>query len=427
MARSRTILHLDMDAFYASVEILRRPELRGRPVVVGGDGARGVVAAASYEARAYGVFSAMPSVRAKRLCPDAVFLHGDHAHYAAVSARIMAILGEVTPLVEPLSLDEAFCDVTGALGAHGDVTGLAEDLRRRIRQAESLECAVGVGPTKLIAKLASKRAKPRVGAPGTAPRPGPGVVVVEASEQLGFLHGLAVRELWGVGPATVARLEAMGVVTVGDLAGIPVGVLRQRFGQVAGTRMHELSMGVDPRPVEPDRAPRSIGHEETYARDLRSRRELATEVLRLADATARRLTEAGVVARTVQLKVRFADFTTITRSHTWEQPTASTAELARVARSLLDQIDVTGGVRLLGVTGHNLVEASADRQLTLDLAGSRARRNTDEVVDRVRSRFGTDAIAPAALVVDGTVEVGRRGDRRWGREDPDHQNPDRAR
>lgn len=413
-----TILHLDMDAFFASVEILRHPELRGRPVVVGGDGPRGVVAAASYEARSHGVFSAMPAVRAKRLCPDAVFLHGDHAHYAEVSARIMAILRDATPLVEPLSLDEAFCDVTGVLHAHEDVRGLAEGLRKRVRDAEGLECAVGVGPTKLVAKLASKRAKPRPGPPGAGPEPGAGVVVVDRDEQLGFLHGLDVRELWGVGPATLARLTGIGVVTVGDLAAIPVTLLRRRFGPAAGAQLHDLAMGVDPRPVVADRTPKSIGHEETYLHDLVERRVLSTEVLRLADATAQRLGEHGLVARTVQLKVRFADFTTITRSHTLDRPTASTTELARTARDLLDAVDPAGGVRLLGVTGMNLVAADADRQLAFDLSGSGPRRATDEVVDRVRSRFGADAIAPAALVVDGRVDVRRRGDQQWGRGDP---------
>lgn len=414
MADPVTILHLDMDAFFASVEILRHPELVGRPVVVGGDGPRGVVAAASYEARSFGVFSAMPSMRARRLCPDAVFLRGDHAHYAEVSARIMTILRETTPLVEPLSLDEAFCDVTGVLGRYADVTQLAEGLRDRIRDEEGLACAVGVGPSKLIAKLASKRAKPRIGPPGAGPRPGVGVLVVPPADQLGFLHDLGVAELWGVGPATLRRLESIGVRTVGDLAAIPEAVIRRRFGDAAGGQLHDLSVGVDPRPVVPDRAPRSVGHEETYNSDLTDRVVLGTEILRLADATARRLLERGLLARTVQLKVRFADFTTLTRSHTYDRPTAATDVLARTARELLDTLDVVAGVRLLGVTGANLVDESADRQLALDLAGSDARRAAAAVVDQVRERFGAGAIAPAALVVDGTVGVRRRGDQQWG-------------
>lgn len=404
-----------MDAFFASVEILRRPELRGRPVVVGGDGPRGVVAAASYEARSYGVHSAMPSVRARRLCPEAVFVHGDHAHYARVSARIMAILRDATPVVEPLSLDEAFCDITGVLHAHPDAVGLAQALRDRIRQQEGLECAVGVGASKLIAKLASKRAKPRVGPPGVGPDRGAGVVEVTTEDQLAFLHRLPVRELWGVGPATFARLEAIGVATVGDLAAIPPEVLRRRLGGAAGGQLHDLAMGVDHRAVVPDRAPRSIGHEETYSHDLVDRSRLGTELLRLADAAARRLIEHGLLARTVQLKVRFADFTTITRSHTFAQPTAVTRELAGAARTMLERIDVSAGVRLLGVTGTNLVDESTDRQLSLDLAGSDARRSAEAVVDRVRSRFGDAAIAPAALVVDGSLDVRRRGDQQWGR------------
>lgn len=415
MAAPVTILHLDMDAFFASVEILRHPELVGRPVVVGGDGPRGVVAAASYEARAYGVHSAMPSVRARRLCPDAVFLHGDHAHYGQVSARIMAILRDATPLVEPLSLDEAFCDVTGVLHAWRDVTALAESLRARIRATESLECGVGVGPTKLIAKLASKRAKPRVGRPGEGPRPGAGVVAIGEQDQLAFLHALPVRELWGVGPATRRRLESIGVHTVAELAAIPVPVLQSRFGDSAGRQLHDLAMGVDPRPVVADRTPRSIGHEETYRTDLVDRSVLDTEILRLADATARRLVEHGLQARTVQLKVRFADFSTVTRSTTFAQPAATTRVLARAARTMLGELDVDGGVRLLGVTGANLVDASADRQLTFDLDGPPTRASAEAAVDRVRSRFGAGAIASASLIVDGEVDVRRRGDQQWGK------------
>ena len=415
-----------MDAFFASVEILRRPELRGRPVVVGGDGPRGVVAAASYEARAYGVHSAMPSVRAKRACPDAVFVHGDHAHYAEVSRRIMAVLRSITPLVEPLSLDEAFCDVTGVGHTHPDVAELGETLRRRIRDAEGLECAVGVGPTKFVAKLASKRAKPRVGRPGSGPSPGPGVLVVTEAGQQAFLTGLGVDEIWGVGPATLRKLTDIGVHTIGDLAAVPVTVLERRFGRAGGAQLHALAHGIDPRPVVPDRAPKSVGHEETYPRDLRDPAEVATEILRLADATAARLGDHGLEGRTVQLKVRYGDFTTITRSHTLAEPTASARTIAAEAKRLTADVDVARGIRLIGVTVANLAGTGAARQLTLDVDGDASWQHTERVVDDVRARFGPDAIAPAALLGAGALDVRRRGDHQWGRATEEQGDPDGA-
>ncbi|MBS1847710.1 MAG: DNA polymerase IV [Actinobacteria bacterium] len=406
-----------MDAFFASAEIRRRPELRGRPVVVGGDGRRGVVAAASYEARAYGVHSAMPSVRARRLCPGAVFIHGDHAYYAEVSRRIMAILRDVTPLVEPLSLDEAFCDVTGAPGVGDGIVEFAERLRSQVRAAEGLECAVGVATNKFIAKLASKRAKPRVGPPGSGPRPGVGVVVVAAGGEHSFLAGLPVDEIWGVGPATLRRLAAIGVATIGDLAAIPPGVLEQRFGTATGAKLSALARGVDDRPVVADRPARSIGHEETFAADLVTPQAVATEVLRLADATAERLREHGLEGRTVQLKIRYGDFTTITRSQTLGAATSSSHEISRVARRLLAEIDVSRGIRLAGVSVANLAPADEVRQLSFDVVDGPNRRNADRAVEAVRDRFGPSAIASAALLGDDGIEVRRRGDQQWGRSD----------
>ena len=424
-ARERTILHLDMDAFFASVEILRRPELRGRPVVVGGDGARGVVAAASYEARSFGVFSAMPSVRARRLCPGAVFIHGDYAHYSTVSKRIMDILRAVTPLVEPLSLDEAFCDVTGVLHSYPDVTMLAQSLRDQIRAQEELECAVGVGASKFVAKLASKRAKPRIGPPGSGPGPGIGVLVVNTAQQETFLHALEVRELWGVGPVMLRQLTSIGVVTVGDLAAIPQAVLVGRFGSGTGQHLYELAHGIDPRPVVPDRASKSVGHEETYSHDITVRAEANTEVLRLADATATRLAEHALVGRTVQLKVRFADFATITRSRTIDEPTSSGRTIGTAARQLLDGIDTSRGVRLLGVTASNLSEAGGAQQLSLDVDGDEMWSDTEHVISQVRARFGADAIAPAALLGEHGVKVRRRGDQQWGKNNADESTPPR--
>lgn len=417
-AEERTILHLDMDAFFASVELLRHPELRGRPVVVGGDGSRGVVAAASYEARSYGVYSAMGSVRARKLCPDAVFLHGDHAHYSAVSRRIMAVLRDVTPLVEPLSLDEAFLDVTGVL--HGVTNGaaIAHRLRERISAAEGLDCAVGVAPSKFVAKLASKGAKPRVGRPGSSPTPGVGVLVISAAEQLAYLQALPVRAMWGVGPATYDRLAALGVQTIGDLASLPVETLARRIGRAAGTQLHSLSHGIDLRPVVPDQVPKSIGHEATYPVDHRGLTTLLPELARLADATARRLHEQKVEGRTLTVKVRFADFRTISRAASFDQPTASSREISRTARRLLESVDVSVGVRLLGVSMSGLANPGGARQLSLDDVDERNWTDAERAVDEIRDRFGAAAIAPATLVEGDGIGVRTRGDQQWGRADP---------
>jgi DNA polymerase-4 len=407
----RTILHVDMDAFFVSVELLRRPELRGRPVVVGGTGNRGVVAAASYEARAYGVFSAMPSVRARRLCPGAVFLPGDHAHYGEVSGRVMAIFRSHTPLVEPLSLDEAFLDVTGARRSEGDGVAIGRAVRAEVREAEGLICSVGVAATKLVAKLASEAAKPR--ASPTGPEPGTGVHVVPAGTEAAFLRPLPARALWGVGPATLARLERLGVRTVGDIADLPDVALTGELGPGTGRHLGALARGVDPRPVEPDQRMKSIGHEETFPHDLHDPADLAREIVRMADAVAWRLRKDGRAARTVTLKVRFGDFRTITRSVTPPQPVDEGPALADAARRLLHEIDPTPGVRLLGVTGTGLVEAGT-RQLTFDDVGQPDWQDASGAVDAVRERFGDTAIGPASAVGRRGLRVKRRGDGQWG-------------
>ena len=314
----RSILHVDMDAFFVSVELLDRPDLRGRPVVVGGSGRRGVVAAASYEARAFGVHSAMPSLRARRLCPDAVFLDGRYHRYEEVSRRVMAIFRSFTPLVEPISLDEAFLDVTGARRLHGDGRTIGRAIRRRVRDEEGLDCSVGVAPVKFVAKLASQAAKPTVAA--GRPRPGIGVLEVADGEVTTFLHPKPVRSLWGVGPATLARLERLGVATIADLAALDADVVRRALGDAAGGHLHALANGIDDRGVEPDRPVRSVSHEQTYAEDLVAAADLDREALRLADGVASRLRAADQTGRTVSVKVRFSDFRTITRSTTLADP-----------------------------------------------------------------------------------------------------------
>lgn len=396
----RSILHVDMDAFFVSVELLRRPELRGRPVVVGGTGRRGVVAAASYEARAYGVHSAMATATARRLCPQAEYLQGDHRAYSEVSARVMAIFRSWTPLVEPLSLDEAFLDLTGTLRLHGPPAAAAARLRAQVREQEGLTCSVGVAPNKFLAKLASEAAKPR--ATPTGPVEGSGVHVVEAGRELAFLHPLPVTALWGVGRATLPRLQRLGVHTIGDLARLPADSLVAALGEATGRHLHELSHGRDDRPVVPDAEARSISHEETFAADLHTLDELRPEVVRLADAVAGRLRRHGVRARTVQLKLRYGDFTTVTRSRTLDAATDRGTELVDEVWRLLSQLPVERGVRLIGVGGSNLTSEEPARQLTLDdgAAGTDRAGEWDaanRAVDDVRSRFGGGVIGPARL------------------------------
>ena len=406
-----TILHVDMDSFFASVEVLVDPSLKGKPVIVGGAGDRGVVASCTYEARAYGIHSAMPSARARRLCPHAVFVHGHYELYSEYSKRINAVFESFTPLVEGISLDEAFLDVAGARRLFGPAEAIAHAIRGRIKDELDLDCSVGIGPTKLIAKLASKAAKPKASMKG--PVPGPGVVVVKPGEELDFLRPLPVSALWGVGPATEQRLKRFGVATVGDLAKVPVETLVSSLGNSLGRHLHELSNGRDPRPVEPVRDVKSVGHEETYATDLMDPEELRREALRMSDAVGSRLRSSGLAGRTVNVKVRFHDFETITRSHSVPGPIDTGHEIARVACVLLEQVDPTPGVRLLGVSMSNLTKGAA-RQLSLDDVDEAAWGEATKAVDEVRSRFGDSAVGPAALMGDKGLEVKRRGAQQWG-------------
>jgi DNA polymerase-4 len=409
-----SILHVDLDAFYASVEQRDDPTLAGRPVIVGGLGPRGVVAAASYEARAFGVFSATPMSRARRACPDGVFLSPRFERYREESTRIMSILGSCTPLVEPIALDEAFLDVEGALRLHGTGPEIAAAVRADVRTTTGLTASVGVATTKLLAKLASDLAKPD------------GLLVVEPGTELDLLHPLAVRRLWGVGPATERKLAALGVRTVGELAALPEQVLVGALGQSAGHHLHALAWNRDERPVVPDHEIKSVGHEQTFPADLYEHAELEHRLVGLVDGVASRLRAAGVTARTVQLKVRFGDFTTITRSRTLAAPTDLAADIGTVARELLRAVDVGPGVRLLGVSGQQLVRserrpagttgadeghrgAASDQGTLFDGApgpddptpdrpaaptslGDGRRAALERQVDAVRDRFGAGAV-----------------------------------
>lgn len=401
----RTILHVDMDAFFVSVEMRRHPELRGQPVVVGGSGSRGVVAAANYEARRFGVFSAMSSAKARRLCPQAVFLDGDHAHYSEVSGEVMAIFRDFTPLVEPLALDEAFLDVGGAVHLFGSGREIGRKIRRRIEDDLDLACSVGVATSKFISKLASKKAKPIVA--GDRILPGEGVSVIEPGKELAFLHPLPVRSLWGVGPATFKKLDRLGMRTVGDLLSLDLATLERSLGRALGRHLHDLAHGVDNRPVEIERQVKSVGREETFSHDIVDTEPLRREVVRLADDVAARLRSGGVAARTVTLKIRFGDFETITRSHTPPTPISSAPALVRALDPLLADVPVSRGIRLVGVSGSGLVPPVEQMSLLEELGSShgatvddveRAWAPASSAIDEIRQKFGMQAIGPGSAV-----------------------------
>ena len=388
------VLHVDMDAFFAAAEVLRRPELAGRPVIVGGTGDRGVVAAASYEARRFGVHSAMPTRRARSLCPGGVFLPADRDYYRELSGKIMALFGTFTPVVEALSLDEAFLDVTGARRLFGAPAEIARRIRADLARSEDLTCSVGVASNKLLAKLASEHAKPLAGAGGV--RPGRGVVVVEPGEAVAFLHRLPVQSLPGVGPATLRRLRELGATTVGELAVLPTDTLVATFGRAHGYRLAELAGAHDPRPVVASRVPKSLSTEVTFAQDVSDRVALQVESARQADVLAARLREAGCTAATIVLKLRFGNFRTVSRSRTLPRATAHGPHLARAARRLLDSSEIDSGVRLLGL-GAGALSVGGGEQLTLAEAAGAPAAALDEALDELRTRFGPQAIAPAGV------------------------------
>ena len=413
MSTETPILHVDMDAFFASVEVVRRPELRGRPVVVGGEGDRGVVAAASYEARAFGVRSAMPSTRARRLCPDIVFLRGDHRLYGEVSGRIMEVFRRYTPLVEPLSLDEAFLDVSGVSRLHGSPEQVAAAIRADLSASESLTCSVGVAPNKFLAKLASGQAKPKAGLAG--PVFGTGIEVVAVDGVEAFLDPLPVQTVWGVGPRTFERLERFGVRTVADLRDVPADTLVSALGRAVGSQLWRLARGIDDRAVEPEQVTKSVGHEETFARDLADPLEIRRHLVRMVDAVPRRARSAGVAGRTVTVKLRYPDFTTMSRSQTLADPTDLAVEILEVATVLVDSVDTTMGIRLLGVSLGNLQDGSVRQLRFSEIAVPEGRspgwEAAEGAVDEIRERFGNDAIGPAVTDELGPKEV---GDSQWG-------------
>jgi DNA polymerase-4 len=384
MTGSRAIVHVDMDAFYASVEQRDHPELRGRPVIVGADPkGRGVVSACSYEARVFGVRSAMPISRAARLCPDGVFLPVDMGKYAAASRQIMAILGDFSPLVEPVSVDEAFVDLTGTTSIFGEAPQAVREIKRRIRAETALTASAGLAANKFIAKVASDLKKPD------------GLVVVQAGREAEFLAPLPIERLWGVGKATAKELAALGIATIGQLQRLRRATLVARLGD-HGAGLHDLAFGRDSRPVEPWTPPKSMGAETTFERDTTDRARLDATLRGQAERVARELRAERLSAARVTLKLRFADFRTLTRSHT-SDPTQDGLELYRRAATLLSRETLGQPVRLIGVSASTLT-AEQTGQLGLLEANAVRRERLARALDHITGRFGLDAIGPAALV-----------------------------
>jgi DNA polymerase-4 len=381
-----TVLHVDMDAFFAAVEVRRRPELRGRPVVVGGVGPRGVVSSASYEARRFGVRSAMPAMRARALCPQAVFLPPDFSAYTEASRAVMRIFHDVTPLVEPLSLDEAFLDVAGARRLLGRPALIARDIRARVADEQRLTCSVGVAPTKFVAKLGSTRAKPD------------GVIVVPVGQVLDFLHPLPVDALWGVGERAAETLHKLGLSTVGDLANAPVGMLRGALGDASATHLHELAWGRDPRRVVSEHVDKSIGAEMTYDTDVADPMIIRRSLLALSEKVGARLRAGGHVGRTIAIKVRLADFRTVNRSRTVPTTTDVAREIFETSWALFEALGASEHIRLIGVRVEGLAaEATASRQLTLG-EPERGWREAEAAGDALAARFGRSIVGPASLL-----------------------------
>jgi DNA polymerase-4 len=376
----RTILHADMDAFYAAIEQRDRPELRGKPVIVGGDGPRQVVSTASYEARKFGVHSAMPGVRARQLCPHGIFVPPRMEVYAEASAQVRAVFDRFTDLVEPLSLDEAFLDVTGSRALFGDGPTIAQAIKDEVKRRTQLCVSVGVATSKYVAKVASDLKKPDA------------LVVVLPGDERSFLAPLPVSRLWGVGAVTRQQLERAGLRTIGDVQRRSERELVQAFGDSLGPHLFVLANGLDPRDVEPEREARSIGHEMTFADDLVDASEVRDTLLQLSQMVGRRLRQHGVRGTVVRLKLRHPDFTTLSRQRK-VPPTADDLELHRVACELLAACwPGRPGVRLLGVTAAGLVGTDTPVQGALFAAASKKRDQLLAAMDRIRDRHGEGAV-----------------------------------
>ena len=382
-----TILHVDMDAFYASVAEKDNPKLKGKAVVVGA-GRRGVVSAANYEARKFGIRAAMPVYKAKALAPHAIFISPDMARYEEVSRSVMSIFHDITPLVEPISLDEAFLDVTGARRLLGDGQTIAKLIRARVEQKEGITCSVGIAHNKFIAKIASNQCKPN------------GLLEIDPERVLEFLHPLAAKEIWGVGPKTNEQLAKMGLQTVGDIANTPRGTLIRVLGQASGSSLYELAWGRDYRDVEIEHIEKSISSSETFDQDLDSQEEILKEFLRLTERSVERMREKGFAAGTISIKVRFTDFKTISRSKTVDLPITGTQEIFEVVKNLYLALNLENVlIRLIGVSLDSLVEDEEINQMVLGQRTS-GWQQADKAVDRIKNKFGSASLRPARLVED---------------------------
>jgi DNA polymerase-4 len=375
----RTILHIDLDAFFVSVELLDKPELCGQPVAVGGRAdQRGVISSASYEARKFGVRSALPTRRALQLCPDLILLPARHDLYAEHSRAIMAMLQEVTPQIEPISIDEAFLDITGTELRHGAPDKLAHDLHDRIRDQFGLPCSIGIASNKLVAKIATEHAKPN------------GICIVPRDEEPQFLAPLPVRALWGVGPKTADILKSIGIETIGQIAHARSDVLVRRFGQRGADDLIRRAQGIDESPVESDRAIKQISQETTFVRDVADAQRLRATLLELSEGVGVRLREDGLSARTIAIKIRYGDFTTFTRQTTLPQPTDLDQTIFATAWSLFEANWKKRAIRLLGVAARQLSEAAQQ----LDLFKPRDERieQLTRTVDEIRHKYGSSAL-----------------------------------
>lgn len=384
--RACAILHVDMDAFYVAVELLDRPHLKGQPVIVGSTAGRSVVLSASYEARRFGVRSAMPMATARRLCPRAEVLEPRQGAYREVSRAVMELFRSITPQVEPLSVDEAFLDVSGSVRRLGPPSDIGALIRRRVASELGITASVGIAATKFVAKIASTRAKPD------------GLLIIRPEETVPYLHTLPVEALWGIGEKTRTVLARAGIHTIADVAHTPEPALRRLLGAIGG-QVYRLAWGVDERPVTPERVEKSIGAEETFAEDTAGNDVLFRELLRLAHRTAGRLRGAEKMCRSVSLKVRYADFSTLTRSRTFSEPVDGAQPLYAAARSLLEGLgERPMSVRLLGIRAEHLEDVHAvGRQLSLDPQEGNWRR-LEDTLDRVHDRFGAEGLVPARLL-----------------------------
>ena len=384
--KPKAILHLDMDAFYPSVEVLDNPELKGKPVIVGGGKERGVVSSASYEARRFGVHSAQPMATAMRLCPDGIFLPVRMARYQEVSRAVFDVFRQFTPLVEPLSIDEAFLDVTGSERLLGQPVEIAKKIRQKVFELTGLTVSAGVAPSKFVAKIASDIEKPD------------GLTVVPPDRVREFLDPLPIKKMWGVGKVTQEALERLNIRTFKDLSNMPLKILEKKFGK-HGLKMHDLSMGIDDRDVVTEHDVKSIGHEQTFLRDITGLEEAKKNLLALTNKVAQRMRRNGIAGKTVTLKVKYSDFFQITRSASLTEPTDDGFEMYSTVCRLLKKTDVgRRPVRLLGVSLSQLNFPGIEEQLSLFVNQFQKRKRLNTALDVLNEKHGDDSVRPGTLL-----------------------------